>query len=158
VTLSPKVVSEGQMETAYWLTPVGDITGLTASQVVHTLVIEEKIYAFREQIRAGKRIKGGDWICFYERGEGVVAHARVLTKPERQAHPKLQNIGHYPWVFKLELPQVYQTSPVVIDGSLRSKLDAFKGRALAQRWSWFVQSTREISQHDFEVLTRQRDK
>ena len=90
MTLSPKVVSEGQMETAYWLTPVGDITGLTASQVVHTLVIEEKIYAFREQIRAGKRIKGGDWICFYERGEGVVAHARVLTKPERQAHPKLK--------------------------------------------------------------------
>src|SRR5262245_45658061 len=132
------------METRYWLTPVGDASGQTAGEIIQALVVEAKIYAFREQIHTRKHLKAGDWICFYEKGKGIVVHARVIAKPEHQLHPKLENIGHYPWVLKLEVPQLYQTSPVVIDGSLRSKLDAFKDRDLAQSWSWFVQSTHEI--------------
>jgi hypothetical protein len=141
------------MDTRYWLAPVGHTTGQAASEIIQSLVVGEKIYAFGEQMRSGRRLKAGDWICFYEKGNGIVAHARVLTNPERQLHSRVRDIGNYPWVFKLEAPKFYPSSAVVIDGNLRRKLDAFKGHAPTKRWSWFVQSTREISQHDFDLLT-----
>jgi len=40
--------------------------------------------------------------------------------------------------------------------ALRSKLDAFTGRDPSQPWSWFVQGTKVITEHDFSVLTGQR--
>jgi hypothetical protein len=138
------------METSYWLTPVGNTHAHTASEIICTLVVGEKIYAFREQ----KRVMAGDWICFYAKGNGIVAHARILTKPEHQPLSKARTIGNYPWVMRLEDPQLYQSSPVVIDLGLRSRLDAFKDHLPNQRWAWFVQSTHKVSRHDFELLTR----
>jgi hypothetical protein len=155
MTGSPSVqsCSGEEMEVSYWLIPVGNVGALSASQVVKSLIVDEKLFAFGEQIRAGKRIKPGDRISFYEKGKGIVAHARVATKPERQSNPKLLSMGNYPWVFRLENPQHYSDSPMVINVELRAKLDAFKGRDLAQRWSWFVQNARKITRHDFESLT-----
>ncbi len=42
--------------------------------------------------------------------------------------------------------------PVVMDATLRAQMDAFKNRDAAGPWAWFVQSTRRVSEHDFEIL------
>lgn len=36
--------------------------------------------------------------------------------------------------------------------ALVARMDAFKGRDAAGPWACFVQSTRRVSEHDFEIL------
>lgn len=138
----------------YWLTPVKADEKNTAEDMVKILVGQEKIYAFGERTPGRKRIKPGDWICFYATTNGIVAHAQVDSYPEKMAHPKLNNPDKYPWVFRLKNTQLYIDEPVILDESLRSKLSVFKNRELKQSWAWFVQATRQIGKEDFEILTR----
>jgi hypothetical protein len=49
---------------------------------------------------------------------------------------------------------VHSEDPVVIDRTLRTRLDYFEERESNRSWAWFVHTTRKISQHDFEILTR----
>jgi hypothetical protein len=142
-------------EIAYWLTPVKSSKDVTAAEVIQLLVGKEKIYAFGERTPGRKHLKPGDGICFYESAKGVVAHARVATKPEKRPHPKVRGKEIYPWTFKLEDAKLYLDNPVVIDVSLRHQLDAFRGRDPAKSWAWFVQATRKINEDDFKVLTAQ---
>lgn len=57
-------------------------------------------------------------------------------------------------MFKLEKSKTYLDSPVVIDATLRAKLDAFKDRDPNKSWGWFVLATRKLSENDFTILTR----
>jgi hypothetical protein len=141
-------------QVAYWLTPVKSNKEQTASEVIQLLVGTEKIYAFGDRTPGRKQLKYGDGICFYESAKGVVAHARVATKPEKQPHTKVRNKEIYPWTFRLEDAKLYLNDPIVIDATLRSHLDAFEGRDSAKSWAWFVQATRKINEHDFYILTR----
>lgn len=141
-------------EAAYWLTPVRSEEDLTAKECIKSLVGEEKIHAFGEKTPGRKHLKPGDWICFYAQGEGVAAHAKVISYPTKRSHPKIEQPEKYPWVFKLDQPVLYLDRPVVIDAVLRSQLDAFADKDLNKPWAWFVQATRKMTQHDFEVLTR----
>ena len=143
-----------EKEIAHWLTPVKSDEEQTAEEVIQTLVGEETIYAFGERTPGRKHIKPGDLIGFYATGKGVVAHAKVLTKPERKSHRKVRHPGIYPWLFGLETPHLYLDEPVVIDVAVRNQLDAFRDRDPNRSWAWFVQATRRISQHDFEILIR----
>lgn len=140
--------------TNYWLTPVKSNEDQTAEEVIQTLVGKEKIYAFGERTPGRKHIKQGDWICFYATTKGVVAHAKVRNSPEKNPHPKVRNSKQYPWVFQLEDVKLYLDNPIVIDAELRSRLDAFQGRDLTRGWAWFVQATRRLTRHDFNLLTR----
>ncbi|MBN2378489.1 EVE domain-containing protein [candidate division WOR-3 bacterium] len=140
-------------QASYWVTPVKTVEERTAEDAIRILVGESKIYAFSERTPGRRHIKPGDWICFYATGTGVIAHARVKTKPKKEHHGKVHMPEKYPWVFHLDNPVLYLNKPVVIDSILRSKLDAFEGR-LKKAWAWFVQATRKITKHDFEVLTR----
>jgi hypothetical protein len=142
-------------EIAYWLTPVKSNKEQTAAEVIQSLVGQEKIYAFGERTPGRKHLKPGDGICFYESAKGVVAHAIVATKPEKRPHPKVRSREIYPWTFKLNSAKLYLDEPVVIDPDLRKNLDAFKGRDAANSWAWFVQATRKITHHDFNLLTQQ---
>jgi hypothetical protein len=99
-------------------------------------------------------VKPGDWLCFYASGKGVVAHARVMSGPERKTHPQVDS-RRYPWLVSLEESSLYIRHPRVINTALRSQLDAFQHRAPDGRWSWFVQRARRVSRHDFMMLTRQ---
>lgn len=139
---------------AYWLTPVRSYEGQSAKECVQSLVGEAHVYAFGEHTPGRVKIKPGDWICFYACGEGVVAHAKVASAPEKGSHPKLRFPDKHPWVFKLEQPRLYLDTPVVLDAKMRAKLDAFNGRDPEKGWAWFVQFTKTISQHDFKLLTR----
>lgn len=150
---TPIELSE-EKEITYWLTPVKSDEEQTAEEVIQTLVGQEQIYAFGERTPGRKHLKPGDWICFYATGKGVVAHAKVLTKPEKKPHKKVNHPEIYPWVFGLENGQLYLDEPIVIDAAIRNQLDAFRDRDPNKSWAWFVQATRRISQHDFEILIR----
>lgn len=143
-------------EPAHWLAPVKSHPEETAEECIQSLVGQEKIYAFGERTAGRKRIKPGDWICFYATQNGVVAHARVATLPHRERHPRVRQPENYPWVFRLDKERIYMDNPVVIDPDLRERLDAFRDKDRAAPWAWFVQWTKEISEHDFAILTRQR--
>jgi len=143
-------------EAAYWITPVKSDKEATAEEVIQTLVGKERIYAFGERTPGRRHLKPGDWMCFYASGKGVVAHAQVVSAPEKKAHPKVRHSEKYPWVFCLKNARLYLDEPTVIDAALRSRLDAFHGRDPGKSWAWFVQATRKITEHDFLMLTRQQ--
>jgi hypothetical protein len=138
----------------YWLTPVRGDKEQTAEEVLQTLLGEEGIYAFAQNTPGRRRIKPGDWICFYATGKGVAAHARVDSLPQKQIHPKVRHSDKYPWVFKVKDVKFYLNEPIAVDADMRSQLDAFERRDLNKAWAWFVQATRELSEQDFEALTQ----
>ena len=140
------------MEATCWLTPVGSWEDKTPEEIIQTLVAREGVYALSMKNR-NKPLKVGDWICFYIPRRGIVAHARVATIPEIKTHRAIYDSQRYPLVFHLEQTSVYLDNPVPIGTNIRKDLDAFQGRDLGKPWSWFVQSTKKISQHDFEILT-----
>ena len=141
-------------EVNYWLTPVRSEPEAVAEQVVQTLVGQEQIYAFGDRTPGRKHIKSGDWLCFHASGKGVIAHAKVTSRPVKKPHHKVKHPDKYPWVFKVGQAKLYVDSPVIIDAELRAKLEAFQNRDLNKSWGWFVQATRKISRNDFEILTR----
>jgi len=151
---TPAPEPSAESEVAYWLTPVKSDEEQTADEVIQSLVGQENIYAFGERTPGRKRIKPGDWICFYATGKGVVAHAKVLTRPEKKLHKMVRHPETYPWVFALENPYLYLNDPIVLDAAIRNQLDAFQDRDPNKSWAWFVQATRRISQHDFQILIR----
>jgi hypothetical protein len=152
--LSTETVALLGGDVAFWLTPVKANKEQTASEVIQVLVGDENIFAFGERTPGRQQLKPGDWICFYESTRGVVAHARIVTQPEKEPHPKVRK-EIYPWTFKLDNAKLYLNNPIVIDVSLRQKLDAFRGRDPAKTWAWFVQATHKINEDDFKLLTVQ---
>jgi len=142
-------------DAAYWLTPTASDEDQTGEECIQILVGKHGVYAFGERTPGRAKLKAGDWMCFYASGLGVVAHAKVITAPERKQHKAIKNHGEYPWLFQLSDVKTYVGEPVIIDQDLRSQLDAFQGRDPSKPWAWLVQGTRSISQHDFMVLTGQ---
>lgn len=149
-----KPVEKEKVEAAYWLTPVKADDTQTAEEVIEGLVGKKGIYAFGERTPGRKHLKQGDGICFYATGNGVIANAKVASTPENKPNPAIRDPERYPWVFELEDAKIYLENPIVIDAALRAKLDAFKGRDPNTSWAWFVQATRKVSAHDFEILVR----
>jgi len=144
-------------EVAYWMTPVRTEEDQTAEETIRSLVGEERIYAFGERTPGRRHLKPGDWICFYAQGSGVVAHAKVVSEPKKKRHPKVKDPERYPWVFRLADTSLYLEKPIIIDAALRSQLDAFGDKDLSKAWAWFVQATRKLTKHDFEILTREQN-
>jgi hypothetical protein len=140
-------------EKQFWLTPVKSDEEQTADECIKRLIGEEKIYAFGERTPGRRHIKPGDFICFYSAGKGVVAHAQIISQPENKKHSKVRHPERYPWTFRVKDVNLYLENPIVIDASLRSQLDVFKESDPNKAWSWFVQATRKISEHDFKLLT-----
>jgi hypothetical protein len=144
--------------TVYWLTPVKAMKDETAEECIERLVGKERIFAFGDKTPGRKRIKPGDWICFYANGSGVVAHARVASTPEKKPNKVIRDATRFPWVFRLEEPVLYLNAPVVIDADLRSRLEDFQGRDPKKSWAWYVQGTGNITEHDFKILTASEGK
>jgi hypothetical protein len=143
-----------KVEPSYWMTPVKADDVQTAEEVIESLVGKEGIYAFGERTPGRKHLKRGDWICFYATGNGVIAHAKVASPPEKKPNPAVRDPERYPWVFNLKDGKIYIENPIVIDAALRAKLDAFSGRDPIKSWAWFVQATSKVTAHDFKMLVR----
>ncbi len=137
----------------FWLTPVRSMGDVSAEECIRKLVGEYGIYAFGERTPGRKHIRVGDWICFYATSTGVVAHAQVASEPEYDPDPRLLNPEKYPYRFTVTNPQLYLENPRVIDLAVRQRLDAFQGKNPNHAWAWFVQATRRLTKHDFELLT-----
>jgi len=153
--LPPEEVTPSETrEVNYWLTPVRSEAEAAAEQIIQTLVAQEQIYAFGERTPGRKHLKPGDWLCFHASGKGVIAHAKVMSKPEKKPHPKVRHPDKYPWIFRVGQAKLYVNNPVIIDAEVRAKLEAFQNRDLNKSWGWFVQATRSISRNDFNILTR----
>lgn len=146
-----EIIEKGEKQ--FWLTPVKSDEEQTADECIKRLIGEEKIYAFGERTPGRRHIKPGDFICFYSAGKGVVAHAQIISQPENKKHSKVRHPERYPWTFRVKDVNLYLENPIVIDASLRSQLDVFKESDPNKAWSWFVQATRKISEHDFKLLT-----
>lgn len=149
------VEAGSERESVYWLTPVKPEPERSAEECVRILADENGIYAFGQRTPGRKRIKPGDWLCFYATGTGVVAHARVASRPEHMHHPAVLNPEQFPWVFQVDSVSLYLDRPVAIDLDLRKRLDRFSGRKASGHWAWFVQATHRVSENDFRRLTRQ---
>ena len=147
-------VQSVESDVQYWLTPVKGDKVQTAEEVIESLVGKNGIYAFSETTPGRKRLKPGDWICFYATAKGVIAHARVASSPEKKPHRAVRHPEKYEWTFRVDKTRLYLENPVVIDAAMRGKLQAFQGRDLDTSWAWFVQATRKITEHDFKTLTR----
>jgi len=143
-------------EVAYWLTPVKNNRYDIAERIVLTLVGRKRMYAFGDRAQGRKRLKPGDWICFYAARRGVVGHAQVCSVPEFVANRKLRYLADYPWVFRLDCIELYLDNPNPVL-SLINQLDCYRGH-VNRHWGWFVQTTRKISAHDFEILTTKRQR
>lgn len=154
VVAPPTAAPEDEAEAAYWLSPVADEPEQTADQVISTLVGQEKVFAFGDRTPGRSRLKPGDWICFYAQGKGIVAHAKVASRPQKEFHPKVRDPERHPWLFRLSDVSLYVENPVMIDADMRSRLDAFRGRDPSKGWAWFVQTTRRLTEHDFRMLVR----
>jgi hypothetical protein len=150
------ITPSGEGEVSYWLSPVRSEEELSAEAEIKELVGTHQIFAFGERTPGRNDLKPGDWMCFYASANGVVAHAKVLSKPENKPHPKIRHSEEYPYTFTLAEPQLYLDNPVVIDSACRNQLDAFKDRDPNKAWGWFVIGTRRLSKHDFETLTRRK--
>lgn len=154
----PQPSSTTDGDPSYWLTPVSDKGDMTPQDVVHRLVGQDQIYGFGKHTPGRKDLQPGDRIAFYASGNGVVAHAEVASQPEKHERPgdhlATPDAEEYPYLFHLRNPTLYLEDPVVIDRDLRGKLEAFEGKDLEKAWSWFVQSSRELSEADYDVLTR----
>jgi len=152
--LASTIIEEERGEATYWLTPVKADDIQTAEEVIENLVGNKGIYAFGERTPGRRHLKPGDGICFYATGNGVIGHAKVASFPEKKPNPAVRDPERYPWVFNLKDVKIYLENPIVIDAALRAKLDAFEGRDPNTSWAWFVQATRKISNHDFDILVR----
>ena len=143
--------------THYLLSPIADDKERSAEEAVRTL-FGGGWYAFGDRTPGRKVLAPGDRICIYQGGKGVIAEAIVESKPEKKPAPGLPEAGKekYPWRFKVKEPRYFFDKPVVVsDASFRGKLDAFEGRDPAGAWAWMVQATREVSEHDYLLLTGQ---
>jgi hypothetical protein len=141
------------VDVQYYLAPVASDDTQTAEEHIKKL-LGAGIYAVSEN-SLGRKVKPGDWICFYATATGVVAHARVKSPPVQKHHLLVKHPEKYPYVFKVDSVSIYTENPVVLSAELRAKLDAFQGRDPSKRWAWFVQGTGRVTKQDFMLLTRQ---
>jgi hypothetical protein len=71
---------------------------------------------------------------------------------EKYQDPNVKDPDKYGYVLKLSDVRIYPDKPILLDLDTRQKLPYFKDRD-SETWSWFVQSTRKVSEQDFKILT-----
>lgn len=135
------------------VTPVRDEPGYKVRQCLEML-LGNGWYVFGNRTGGRKDLKPGDKIAFYSTGVGVVAEAEVESYPELGEVPGVKYPKNFPWRFRVRNVRYFFDRPIRInDQQFRARLDAFRGREDMNNWSWFVQGTKKVTKHDFEILT-----
>ncbi|MCW4051082.1 MAG: EVE domain-containing protein [Candidatus Bathyarchaeota archaeon] len=140
--------------TRHWLVPTAE------AEQIQRLIVKGNIWAYGINTPGRHMIKPGDRACFYLKRQGVVAHATAKTQPRNMKHPQVKDQVLYPWVFELEEISVYIDNPVKITKPIRKKLDYFQKpnlidtRTAIKNWGVFVMNNKEITKHDFDLITR----
>jgi hypothetical protein len=142
-------------EQYFVLTPVRSEREATAEQIIRRL-LDGGWYVFGPKTTGLKRLKAGDRICFYQAGVGVVAEATAATAPEPSDQP-IRDTRRFPWVIRVREVRYFFDHAVALVPDRRARLDAFRGTDVSESWGWFVQTTRVITEHDFNLLSGRTD-
>ena len=142
--------------TRFWLSPVGTRGDLAPLDVVRRTVGRGRFGFSRDAIQQ-MRLRPGDRLVFYASGEGIVAEAEVAERPFYSDDPeeelRVPDADGFPFIVALDDVTLYET-PVEITQDLRQDLDAFEGKDPTAQWGWFVVTVREVTQADYQTLTR----
>lgn len=145
--------SHSGQDRIYLLTPLRDEANWKVSVELRRL-LDSGWYCLGDAAGGLKRIKPGDRIAFYCTGVGVVAEATIQSVPEIGEIPGVFNAEKRRWRFRISHPRYFFDRPIRLnDPQFRGKLDGFRGKDLYKPWSWFVQGTGPVSEHDFKLLT-----
>ena len=141
---------------AYWVLPAGSGDDGAEPEEVLRCWLGANMWGMGRSTPNRTRMQPGDGLCFYANRVGIVAHARLAAPPEElvtaEEWPESSKMESE--VFKVPLEGVtWLPTPIAIDEELRRRLDAFSDKKASPVWSWFVQTTRKLSEHDFHILT-----
>jgi hypothetical protein len=140
---------------AYWLFPCGRGNDGAQPEAQLRRWLDAGFWGFGTSTPGRTHLKPGDYVCFHLNKLGVAATARIAGPADT-----LVSEGEYPErvamrnpVYKIPLKDiVWRAAPRPLTGQLRAKLDAFRGKNLSANPGWFVQTTRALSAHDFQLL------
>ncbi|MCH7699760.1 MAG: type I restriction enzyme HsdR N-terminal domain-containing protein [Chloroflexi bacterium] len=142
-------------QSAYWLLPAGSGDDGAKPEEVLRRWLGANMWGMGRSTPNRTRMQPGDGLCFYANRVGVVAHARLTARSDElvtaEEWPEPNQMGTE--VFKVPLEGItWLPRPTVIDEKLRGRLDAFSDKRPSQAWSWLVQKTNKLSEHDFHIL------
>jgi len=146
-----------ELSARYWLTPVAERGGLSPKEVVEQTV-GQGTFGFSSDAIQQIRPRPGDRIVFYGSQTGIIAHATVAGRPSHSDDPSsslgIPEADGYPYLIDLEEVDVYD-EPLQLSEQVRRQLDAFEDANASDGWGWFVLTVRDLTHHDFQILTRQ---
>jgi hypothetical protein len=139
---------------AYYVFPAGDYGGYTSLEHLRAW-LSSGFWGVRQSSAHRTRVGAGDHCCFYATKVGVVAKA-ALRSPAVEQVTSTEWPGPNPFsegVYKVPLSDIcWLDTPIELDPPLRAQLNAFQGKDPARPWSWFIQSTNRLTEHDFGLL------
>lgn len=139
----------------YYVFPAADSGGYRAVDHLRTW-LNGGWWGIRESTAYRTKLKAGDHCCFYAAKVGVVARAVIRDPADEQVAPSEWPgpDAFSPKVYKVPLSDIHWfDTPIGIDADLRSRLNAFQGKDLSRPWSWLIQTTSSLTEHDFRLLT-----
>ena len=138
---------------SYWLTSIKDEAESDSISVLRKLIQERRLFVFGARTPGRTKIAKGDWLCFYAAKRGIVGHARICSSMRELSDPIVRAGVRFFWAVELDSIEIYPDNSHILSPEVRVRLDAFKGKTDITMWSWFVQATRRITEHDFHILT-----
>ena len=130
---------------------VADQPSKPANAIIQQL-LDSGWWVFGARTRGVKYLRTGDRLCIYRTRIGVVAEAEIATPAEYKALKVAPDPARFPWAARIKEGRSFFDRPVKIDSSLRARIDAFAGKDPSASGAWFVQSSRLLTEHDFQVL------
>lgn len=141
----------------YWVLPAGKRDGKSSEFILRAWLCHN-MWGMHKSTAGRKHLRAGDHVCFYAAKVGVVATAEVAGTADKVlslSELPEEDAKHTEPIYKVPLTNVrWLPEPIPFDESLRSQLDVFRERSPSAPWSWFIQSTSKVSEHDFRLLTR----
>lgn len=118
-------------------------------------MMESGWFALSQRAALNVKPTPGDCFCIYISGVGIVATA-VVASPPQAFRQEEQASSRYPIRFRIEAFE-RTVLPLQVDAERRGRLDAFADKNTKSPWSWFVQAAHRLTQHDFDILTKEGD-
>ena len=149
----PPPVQPLQSVRSYYLLPVAAQSGFKAIDFLQKW-LPCGFWGVPKTAAHRQRLQRGDSCCFYVAARGVVATATIEGAADREVSPE-----EWPGpnefsdgVFKVPLSGVqWLSEPRKVDASVRGRLEVFRHRDPDGPWSWFIRTSRRVSEADFEV-------
>ena len=133
------------------MTAAAPANELSGEKIMRGL-LNKGLWALGHNAQGRAYLKSGDRLCFYLKSVGVVAEGTVASAAIMRRLNAAYDAVRFPWALRVKNVRYFFDRPVLIDESLRSQLDAFRGKDPKTTGAWLVRSSRLLSAHDFERL------